>query len=197
MNALNNKIYKTIIKRRTIRRFKQRLISLSILKKLVNAARLAPSAANIQPLEFIIVNKKKICDEIFKYTRWAGYIAPKGNPPMGKRPTAYIIILANKKIAREYFIPYDAGAAAQNILLCAWEKGIGTCWMKAIDYKAITKILNVPKTFLVDSLVSLGYKDESPVIYPAKKSIKYYKDKRGKLHVPKRALNSIVHYNRF
>ena len=194
---LKNNVYRTIIKRRTVRRFKQKAISLIILKKLVDAARLAPSAANIQPLEFIIVNKKNLCDEIFKYTRWAGYIAPKGNPPTGKRPTAYIIILANKKIAREYFIPYDAGAAAQNILLCAWEKTIGACWMKAIDYDAITKILKVPKTFLVDSLISLGYRDEFPVIFPAKKSIKYYKDKKGKLHVPKRTLASVVHYNVF
>jgi len=105
--------------------------------------------------------------------------------------------LGNKKIAREYFVPYDAGAAAQNIMLTAWERGIGSCWMKAIDYKKISKVLKVPKGFIVDSLISLGYKDESPVIYPTKKSIRYHKDKKGKLHVPKRKLSSILHYNKF
>lgn len=190
-------VYKTIIKRRTIRRFKQKPITRAILQKLVNAARLAPSAANIQPLEYVIVNKKQICDEIFKNIHWAGYIAPRGNPPVGKQPTAYVIILVNKKVVIAKYAAYDVGAAAQNILLAAWEKKIGSCWMKAIDYKKISKILRVPKGFNVDSLISLGYKDESPCIYPTKKSIRYYKDKKGRLHVPKRELASIIHYNKF
>ena len=54
----NNEIYKIIIKRRSIRRYQQKPIILDILIRFVNAARLAPSAANLQPLEFCIVNDK-------------------------------------------------------------------------------------------------------------------------------------------
>ncbi|MCI0501584.1 MAG: nitroreductase family protein, partial [Epsilonproteobacteria bacterium] len=51
----DNEVYNIILNRRSIRRFKQKPILLDVLKKLVNAARLAPSAANLQPLEFYIV----------------------------------------------------------------------------------------------------------------------------------------------
>lgn len=58
-------IYETIISRRTIRKFKQETIDPEILKKLVNAGRLAPSAANLQPLEYLVVDDKDLKEKIF------------------------------------------------------------------------------------------------------------------------------------
>ncbi len=54
------KIYQVISKRRSIRRFKQKVLTLRFLKKVVNAARLAPSGANLQPLEYICVNDRHL-----------------------------------------------------------------------------------------------------------------------------------------
>ena len=64
-------VYKAILKRRSIRRFQKRKIPFGILRKLINAARVAPSAANLQPCEFIAVNKREIVDRIFPTLRWA------------------------------------------------------------------------------------------------------------------------------
>ncbi len=86
-------VYDVILKRRTIRRFQQREIPLTILKKLVNAARLAPSGANLQPLHYVIVNDKNLCDKVFEATKWAGYLTPPWRPSENERPVAYIIIL--------------------------------------------------------------------------------------------------------
>ena len=91
-----NKLHQLIITRRSIRLFKQKPVSLAALKRAVNAGRLAPSAANLQFIEYLVVNKPKQCEKIFPLTRWAGYLYPKRMPPLGKRPTAYTIILANQ-----------------------------------------------------------------------------------------------------
>jgi nitroreductase len=188
-------IYKIITQRRTIRRFKPKKIPLNILKKLVNCARLAPSAGNLQALEYIIVNDKKLCSEIFPYLRWAGYIHPQGIPHPEKRPTAYIVVLVNMEKANKEYFAYDVGAAVENILIFAYSLGIGSCWMKSIDKDKIAHILKVPYHIMVDSVISLGFKDESPIIEKFKNSPQYWKDERGTLHVPKRALKDILHYN--
>jgi len=189
------KIYKVIIQRRTIRRFKQKIIPSNILKKLINCARLAPSAANLQSLEYVVVNDKKLCDKIFPHLKWAAYIHPQGIPSYSERPTVYIIVLVNTKIANKEYFAYDVGAAVENILLFAWSKGIGSCWMKSINKEKIAKILKVPSYTMVDSVISLGFKAETPAIEKFKSSPRYWKDKKGTLRVPKRELKDILHYN--
>lgn len=108
-------IYELIKKRRTIRRFKQKEIPLELLEKFVDMARIAPSGANIQPLEYIIVNDKKIVDEIFPLTGWAGYLGKDGVPPEEKRPVAYIVVLINNDLKSPTPLPpvkryYSLGA---------------------------------------------------------------------------------------
>lgn len=194
-NRLSQALYKTITSRRTIRRFKPKVIPWDSLKKLVNAAGLAPSAANLQPLEFLVVDDKKICAKVFPCLRWAAYIHPFGIPPQGRRPAAYIIVLVNLKWAREKFAAYDIGAAVENILLTAWAQDIGACWMQSIDRIAIRRILHTPAHLQIDSVVSLGFRDESPKVERLKGSVKYWKDTRGILRVPKRELKEILHHN--
>ena len=196
--GVSNGVYKAIILRRTIRRFKQKPIPKSILKRLINAARLAPSAANLQPLEFIVITDKGICTKIFHHLRWAGYIAPYGTPPEGKHPVAYIAVLVNKIKAQPKYAAYDVAAAVQNILLAAWEQGIGSCWMQAIERSKIKRILGIPRDFCLDSIIALGYRAEvMPVVEEFSGSVKYWKDKKGTLHVPKRSLDEILRWNTF
>ena len=189
-------VWEAIKGRRSIRRFdEKRKISLDILKDLVDAGRLAPSAANLQPWEFIIVNDRQKCEEIFPHLKWAGYIAPEGTPCKGERPVSYIILMANLKINKDF--QHDFGAAAQNIMLAAHSIGIGSCLMSAIDRDQIRKILNIPFEYHIDTLIALGYPEEKPTIEEAKDSIKYYKDSEGELHVPKRSLEKITHINKW
>ena len=189
-------VYDLILKRRTIRRFKQQKIDQGLLKKIINAGRLAPSGANLQPLEFIIVNDPELVELVFPKVKWAGYIAPAGDPPEGSRPVAYIIVLINTTIKPRHG-EVDAAAAIENMILTALDDGIGSCWMGAIDREQLRMMLSIPPKYDIDSVLALGYPDESPVIEDMENSIRYWKDEKGVLHVPKRKLDDIIHYNQF
>ena len=183
--------YDVILSRRTIRKFKQETIEKSIIKKLVNAARYAPSGANMQPIKYIIVDDADKVPKVFNHLKWAGYIAPQGDPKKGEEPVAYIIVLVDTKIRKSGY-ELDLGAAIQNILLVAEEEGIGTCWLGSVERDAIRKLLDIQEDFLINSVIALGYKDEISVAEDANGSIKYYKDEKGILHVPKRKLEDII-----
>ena len=58
-------------------------------------------------------------------------------------------------------------------------------------------MLNVPEDYKVDSVLALGYPAEEPITEELKESVKYWKDSKGRLHVPKRRLDDIVHFNGF
>lgn len=193
---LNCIVYNTILLRRSIRRFQQKQITISILQKLINAGRVAPSGGNLQPIEYLIVNDEKLLPEIFATLKWTGYITLKGEPPAGKRPVAYIVVLINKKITSSNY-ERDVGAAVENILLAALEEDLGTCWIGTIDKAALSNVLNVPEHVIIDSVIALGYPDEAPVMEEMVDSIKYWKDENDVLHVPKRCLDDIMHINRY
>jgi len=188
-------VYDAILSRRTIRRFQQKPIKIDLLRKFVNAARLAPSAANLQPLEYFIVTEKNLCSKIFETIGWAAYITPKWTPSVEERPTAYIVILVND-INNKYYAR-DVGLASENIVLAAEEKGIGSCILCNIDRDKIQEVLKIPKALHVDSLIALGYKAEHPVAEDLKDSVKYWRDEKEVLHVPKRSLEDIIHINKF
>lgn len=186
-------IYETILKRRTIRRFQGRKVPYEVLEKCVNAARLAPSAANLQPCEYMIVDEEDLLDEVFGTLQWAGYISD-GSPPASQRPTAYIIVLINRDVKRKGF-EHDVGMAVENIILTALEEEVGSCCFGAVDREKLRKGLHIPQKYLIDLVIALGYPNESSVLEPFENSVKYWKDKKGVLHVPKRKLKDILHRN--
>lgn len=189
-------LYELILSRRSIRQYKPKTVSKEILKKIVNTARLAPSGANLQPLEFIVVDKEDIREKIFPCLRWAAYIAPEGNPKKGHEPRAYVIILVNTNI-RDKGYEHDVGAAVENMILQAWGHGIGSCWVASVGKEKVQEILEIPENYIVDSVLAVGYPDEEPVIEDMKDSIKYWKDRNGRLHVPKRKVEDVIHFNKF
>src|SRR5512139_3671113 len=108
-------VYELAVVRRTIRRFKPAPVPRELLERLVNAARLAPSAANVQPLEFVIVDEAGIKAAVFPALKWAAYIAPAGDPRPGEEPAAYVVTLVNSKL-REKMFEYDVGASMENMI---------------------------------------------------------------------------------
>ena len=130
--------------RRSIRLFKQDPIDEKLLLELIEAARCAPSAANFQPLEYVIINQTPLIDDVFNQLKWAGFVQPKRNPPVGARPIAYIAVLINTEYKSAEFACVDAAAAVENILLAAWSKQIGSCWIGSIDRPNLHKILAPP-----------------------------------------------------
>jgi len=188
-------VYDAILSRRSIRRFQQKQIPREMLEKFVNAARIAPSAANLQPLEYIIVDNKEVRAEIFKTIGWAGYIKPTWTPNEEERPVVYIVILVND-ITNKWH-QRDVGLASENIVLMGESENIGTCILYNVDRDKIRDILHVPESSHIDSVIALGYKAEHPVMVDLKDSVEYWRDENEVLHVPKRKLEDVMHINKF
>ncbi len=190
-------LHDLILKRRTIRRFKQEKIVTEVLKSLVDSARLAPSAMNMQPLEYIIVQEPDVVNKVFQNTRWAGYLPDDtGRPAPNEQPVAYIAVLVNKSL-KSAWTGHDIGAAVENMILFALAEGIGSCWLGSVNRAQVCEMLNVPDSYELDSVLALGIPAEEPRVVDFKDSQKYYKDTDGTLNVPKRDLNHICHLNVF
>ena len=189
------KVYDAVLRRRSIRRFQQKPVSLDLLEKLVNAGRLAPSAANLQPLEFYVVNTKDLCAKVFETLSWAGYIKPRWIPDPDERPTAYIIILVNN--SKNPWYERDTSLAAGSICLTAESHNLGSCILCKIDKERLKKNLGIPDDVIVDSVVALGYKAEQPVVEDLVDSVEYWRDDKEVLHVPKRKIKDVMHLNKY
>ena len=183
---------KELIKsRRTIRKFKQEPIASDKLAGYIDCARVAPSAANLQPLKYITVSGCEMAEKMFPLVKFAGYLAPDYNPKDGEHPTAYIVICADKSI-RETGYDIDVGAATANIILSALADGIGTCWMAAIDREAIHKLLELPENLVISCVLAMGYPSESPKeVEMTEGNVKYYLED-DTLCVPKRSMDEIL-----
>ena len=189
--------YEIALKRRSIRRFKNIAIPYEILERCVNAARLAPSAGNLQPLEYIIVDDEQLLPKVFGMLSWAKYIRPAGDPPPGHMPMAYIVVLIKTGAGYKNLENFDAGLAIENMILVALEEGIGSCCLASINTNGLRELLNIPEDYTIPLVLALGYPDESPVVDEFKESPEYWKDKDNVLHVPKRGLRGILHRNNF
>ena len=184
-------IEEAIYKRRTIRRFKQDPISIDVLKKLIDYARIAPAGSNIQSVEYVIVESPAMSKKMFPLVRWASSLPKeKRTPESGREPTAYIVVLVNTDIKKSYY-DYDIGAAVENILLGAVSFGIGCCWMGSINGNKIRTLLEIPENYEIKHVISLGYPDETSKIELFEGSFKYWKE-GNEMHIPKRKLNDIL-----
>lgn len=182
-----------ILKNRSYRRFYQdAAINLETLRELVDLARLSGSAANMQPLKYILCADPQKNALIFPHLAWGGYLKDWSGPAQDERPTAYIIILGDTEISQEFGC--DHGIAAQSILLGATAQGFGGCMLGAIDRKSLRKALNIPDRYKILLVLALGKPRETVVIDTVKADgdIKYWRDKEDKHHVPKRALEDII-----
>ncbi len=186
-------IEEAIKKRRTIRRFKKTPIPIDVLKKLIDYARVAPMARNVQGLEFVIVENSEIREKLFKLIKFASSLPEdQRTPEPGREPTAYIIVLVNIEIKPSFF-DFDIGAAVENILLGAIGYGIGSCWMANIKTRKIKSLLKVPDQYQIKHVISLGYPDEESFMEPYEDSYKYWRNPDGTMHVPKRDLDDIIY----
>jgi nitroreductase len=188
-------LYEKIASRRTIRKYVQKDVSDEVLLRCVDAARLSPSGANRQPLKYIVVNDYELAKEVLSTLRWAGYL-PGYQRGESEMPRAYIVIVLDKSISEN--LGHDAGIAAMSISLVAYEAGLGSCILGAVDREKLKGILKLPDGFDVVLVVALGYPSESPVVDKVKDGdIKYWLDENRVLHVPKRSLEEILRWNKF
>lgn len=188
-------LYEKITSRRTIRKYVQKDVSDEVLLRCVDAARLSPSGANRQPLKYIVVNDYELMKAVFSTLRWAGYL-PGYQRGESEMPRAYIVIVSDKSISESF--GHDAGIAAMSISLVAYDAGLGSCILGAVDREKLKGILKVPDGFDIVLVVALGYPSENPVVDKVKDGdIKYWLDENRVLHVPKRSLEEILRWNKF
>ncbi len=174
-----------LLKRRTIRKFTQSKLNPDDLKQIVEYARLAEYPANMQPLKFAIITDQKMLEDIFPHTKWGGYLPETGTPKEGERPTAYIAVLGDKSIKNSFEV--EAGAAVTSMMLGAFDKGIASCWLGAIDREKLMELFKLSEDeFSLTYLLALGYPAQKSKICDMTDSIKYFEDQDKTINVPKR-----------
>ena len=172
-------VFDLIQERGSIRKYKDTPIPSSDLQTILEAARLAQSAANRQPWQFIVVTDKTLLEKLVDAAHWPD------RPPQSSVSTAptVIICLADPEISRKVG-PFDGfltdlAIAIENMAVTAWQLGIGSCWIGAFQEDKVKTLLNIPEKLRVVSLLTLGYADEHP--RPKKR----------------KRLNDIIHYQQY
>ncbi len=162
------------------------------VRELLELACYVPSARNLQPLRYIAVCDPPEVEALYPTLSWAGYLADWPGPVEGERPPAYIVMLGDLGISRDFAC--DSGIAAQTILLGATAAGLGGCILGAVDRKKIRELLRVPETFSIIMIIALGKPMETVVIdqMDENDSVCYFRDANGIHHVPKRMVGDVL-----
>ena len=160
-------IFEAIKNRRSIRKYKTGQIPRDTIDILIEAGRLAPTAANKQRFKLVIVSDTDIKEKLA--------IACNGQMFVG---TASNVIVGT--VDKEWkWNQVDIAIVLEHIVLEAFELGLGTCWIGAFNEEEVKKILDIPTNIKVVALLTLGYSEEFP-------------ERR-----PRKSVNEIISYNRY
>lgn len=182
-----------IIANRTCRRFYQEIaVERETLRELVDLARLSASAANRQPLKYILSCDSQKNALIFQCLGWAGALKDWPGPSEGERPSAYIIILGDTEINKAFGC--DHGIAALSIFLGAREKGLSGCMHGSVKRDELRKALGILPRYEILLVLSLGKPKEKVVLETLEPGgdFNYWRDSDNVHHVPKRRLDDII-----
>ena len=152
--------------RRSIRKYQDKKVEREKILKCIEAARVAPSAENVQPWRFIIIDELDLKNRFAKQA-FSGIYTPTRFA--AKAPVIIVIlarldIFANrigKQIQGIHYYFIDTGIAGEHFALQAHELGLGTCWIGWFSPKKTRKFLNIPRSYKIVSLMSLGYPAET------------------------------------
>jgi len=149
-------VYSLIKKRRSVRSFLNKPIENSKINKILEAGQWAPSGLNNQPWRFVSIKDKIIKDKISHYTEYS-YIINRAN--------CLILVFLDKE--NSYNLIKDAqaiGACIENMLLCALDLGISSCWMGEIlnQKTKVNRLLNIKSRYDLMAAVALGYSKKKP-----------------------------------
>ena len=165
------------------------------LKELVDTARVAGSAANLQPLKYRLVCSDAEVAKLNGITRWGKMLKDIELPHKGKYPTAYVVICVDTEITKTpENANTDIGIAAQTILLAAVEQGLGGCMIGNYEKAQAAEALALPERYVPQLIVAIGKPDETVVLTDTGEdgSVKYYRDANDVHYVPKRRLEDIL-----
>lgn len=178
---------------RSYRRFRQIYpVTPELMTQWVDNARVSASAGNKQPLRYRIVTDKEQCAQIFETLTWAAALPDWGGPEPGQRPTGYIIMATDSETFKGELWRFDAGIAAQTIMLSSTEEGFGGCIMLSFKRGELKKILSMPEDLEPVLVLALGRPIEDIRLVDAVQGdTTYYRDEQQVHYVPKRKLEDI------
>lgn len=178
-------ISEIIQRRRSIRKFLDRPVEREKVEACVEASRLAPSADNVQPWRFLVVDDPELRGRLGEAAFSGIYRICRF---VAKAPVVIVIlahpdVVANKlgkAVQGTQYYLLDIGIAGEHLVLAATEMGLGTCWIGWFSKRGVRKLLDIPRKYDVVAMIALGYSDP-----------KHLRPKKTKL------LRDILRYNRF
>ncbi|OPY29424.1 MAG: nitroreductase A [Methanocella sp. PtaU1.Bin125] len=149
-------VFKAIETRRSIRKYEDRRIPEDLARKILEAGRLAPSAANRQPWAAIVVRDPEMKKSIAVACNDCEYIAGCD---------IFIVCIGDPQ---DKWYQIDAAIALEHMVLTAWENGIGSCYFGYYNEEHLKSLVHAPPDMKVVACLALGYPAESPAARPRK-----------------------------
>ncbi|MGQ9543853.1 MAG: nitroreductase family protein [Candidatus Bathyarchaeia archaeon] len=173
-------VFEAINVRRSIRKYRQDPVEEEKLNRILEAGRLAPSAANRQPWHFIVVTDPAV-KEALRVAHESDWSVRSTSQIL--RAPVVIVVCADPEEAwtrsdGEEYWKIDVAIAMQNMVLSATEMGLGTCWIAAFNEESLRRVLGIPSNIRIVALTPIGYPAEA----------------KGKVS-DRKTLNEIIHYN--
>lgn len=144
-------ILDSILSRRSIRKYQPKDIPDDVLNQILEVGRQAPSAANRQPIRFVIVNNHEIAKE---------FSSDLFNRFIKDAPVIIVGCADVNSLLTGKWAVVDATIAMQSMVIAAWTLGVGSCWIGAFNEKRVKEFLRIPDKWKVVALVTLGYPSE-------------------------------------
>jgi nitroreductase len=164
--------FQAIMTRRSVRKYKDMPIPDDLLGKMLDAAKYAPSWANTQCFRCVVVKDNAVKNKLSQ-------TLPPKNPGFNSLLTAPLVIVAFAEKFKsgfykgecstnkgDYWYMFDTALALENIVLTAWENGVGSVYLGLFDAEKAGEILNIPENCEVVAMIPFGYPDEEPKCPP-------------------------------
>ena len=138
--------WEVIRTKRAVRDYEPRPVPAEVVERVLQAGRLAGSARNLQPWRFILVRETENKEALSRCGRYARHLAQ----------AAFVVVLCTEREARRW-APFDAGRAAQNMMLAAWDQGVGSCVVALHDEASARTLLGIPEAYDIQVAIAFGY----------------------------------------